>query len=103
MCEEMLKFRNILDNNNIEWKDMSETWPAVAQLKEETINRTHFYINGIFVSVINGFCTHGGEDILTHKNLGLLEMMCKEIDADPIGYLTAEECWSEIQPLLKSE
>lgn len=30
MCEEMIKFRKLLDQNKIEWEDMSETWPSIV-------------------------------------------------------------------------
>lgn len=98
MCEEMIKFRKLLDQNKIEWEDMSETWPSIGTQKNvtinRTINRTHFYIDGVFVSVVNGFGTYG-------ENHGLLEMWIQDITEDPIGYLTASDCWEEIKKILK--
>lgn len=72
MCEEMKKLREMLDNRNIYWEDKSN--------KGLQIIRTHFYVEGIFCSVIWGFGTYGFKD-------GLLEFMVDKIE--PIGNLTA--------------
>lgn len=72
MCEEMKKFREYLDQNNIEWVDMST---AYEEMKDFYITRTHFYHDNKKVSVINGMGTYGGIDFSSVKNHGLLEVM----------------------------
>ena len=52
--------------------------------------RTYFNIMGDKVSVINGYGSYGGIDLITNNNQGLLEMMCNWIP-DVTGYLTADE------------
>lgn len=91
MCEEMLKLRKWLDDNQIEWNDHS--W-HMARYKDYYIDRTHFNFRSHFFSVINGMGTYGGMVSYGCKNQGLLEVM---IDGnEPIGNLTADEVIEEI-------
>lgn len=89
LCEEMIKFRNYLDENKIEWKDASDL--ASSIIEDFAIYRTHFYYKGNRISVINGYCTYGGYNkfINDGKNEGLLEVMIGS--NEPKGWLTAEE------------
>ena len=52
--------------------------------------RTHFYIGGDHVSVINGYGSYGGFYFGDDKNQGLLEIMCSWIP-DVEGYLKADD------------
>ena len=82
MVPEMYRFRNLLEQNNIEWIDKSD---------EGFIDRTHFYYRNYFFSVVNGYGTYGGSDIFG-INKGLLELMSNCFNGgEPIGYLTADE------------
>ena len=106
ICDEMKKFRKLLNDKNIPWIDKSVEYPTSDRPDSEIviyICRTHFtYLNKKW-SVINGFGTWGGyfginNDCLDGTdNLGLLEIM--EYDcADKVkGYLTAKEAWDEIE------
>ncbi len=85
MTEEMETFRDLLDEEQIEWEDVSEfgSYP---------ICRTHFKYRGFKWSVIHGYGTYGGRDPLTNKDTGLLELMSNAVnDGDPVGWLTAEQ------------
>jgi len=104
VCDEMKKFRKILDDNNIAWQDKSVTYLS-DELRREIVMyicRTHFEYKQKFWSVINGFGTYGGYFGLNNDcldgtdNVGLLEIMG---DDDPIGWLTADEAWNLIQEL----
>ena len=86
MCEEMKKFREYLDQNNIDWVDMSSVY---EDMKDFSITRTHFIYKNKKVSVINGMGTYGGIDVFGIKNHGLLEVMIG--GNDPVGWLTCEE------------
>lgn len=82
MVTEMIKFRDLLDQNNIKWNDKSD---------EGFIDRTHFYYRGYFFSIINGYGTYGGCNFYGN-NEGLLEFMSNCINGgEPIGHLTADE------------
>lgn len=83
MVAEMIKFRNLLDKNNIKWIDKSD---------EGFIDRTHFYYRDYFFSVVNGFGTYGGINVFNGNNAGLLEFMSNCVNGgEPIGALTADE------------
>ena len=83
MVPEMVKFRSLLEQNNIKWIDKSD---------EGFIDRTHFYYRNYFFSVVNGFGTYGGINVLNGKNMGMLELMSNYVNGDePIGPLTADE------------
>lgn len=85
MVDEMIKFRNLLDKNNIKWIDKSD---------EGFIDRTHFNHRNYFFSVVNGFGTYGGINVLNghDHNAGLLELMSNCVNGgEPIGSLTADE------------
>lgn len=100
MCEEMQKFRTILDNHNIKYIDQS----YYLMSPDNQIDRTHFYINDIFFSVINGFGTYGGFIFLDPlENIGLLELYAEKYQEEPVGYLTAIECWDMIQKILNKD
>ena len=103
ICEEMKKLREMLDNRGIEWHDLSDitSEEIITQLMEKglqrgyadtTIWRTHFEVDNIKYSVINGFGTYGGFNSFTGHNLGLLECMTEKVNGgEPVGHLTAEE------------
>ena len=102
VCDEMKKFRKILDDNNIAWQDKSVTYPSDKHRREIVIYicRTHFTYKHKLWSVINGFGTYGGyfglnNDCLDGSdNIGLLEIVG---DDDPTGWLTADHAWEIIQ------
>lgn len=84
MVEEMVRLRNLLDENGIPWVDKSEryTYPKEGDFE---IDRTHFEFRGYYWSAINGCGTYGEEE-------GLIELMSTAVnDGEPIGYLTADE------------
>lgn len=58
------------------------------------IVRTWFHIGNEKVSVINGVGTYGNKE-------GLLEMWCKAIDPEPIGWLTADGVIEKIKELME--
>ena len=85
MTEEMETFRDLLDEEQIEWEDVSE-------LNAYPIYRTHFKHRGFRWSVIHGYGSYGGFSPLTNKDEGLLELMSNAVnDGDPVGWLTAEQ------------
>lgn len=88
---EMQKLRKLLDSMGIKWRDMSSIY---SQDKQCSIYRTKFTVNGVKFSVAYGFCTYGGE-------YGLLEM--KIGDADPTGWLTAEDIIGIVQEKIMRE
>lgn len=95
ICQEMQNLRNKLNTLGIQWTDYSDrnyiTYP---------ICRTRFKINGFEYSVINGFGTYGGINVLTRRNQGLLEIMSDNINGgEPVGWLTA----TEVMEMLKDE
>lgn len=80
LCEEMKKLRKLLTEKGIEWQDVSiiypednieflvETMGLERQYVDSTIYRTHFDINGVHYSVINGLGTYGGFEPFENKN-----------------------------------
>ena len=81
---EMDKFRDMLTDDGIKWKDKS----CVGDLP---ITRTHFSYHGERWSVVHGFGTYGGFNRI-EKDKGLLELMSNAVNGgEPIGYLTVEE------------
>lgn len=113
MCEEMIKLRNYLSDNNIVWLDQSIITPEkmiqymMRTFKEDrafcdtTIYRTHFMLNGKLWSVINGFGTYGGFEPYENKNYGLLELMIDK--DDPMGWLTADDIINMINGEMNEE
>lgn len=103
MCDEMIKLRKKLDEIGVAWQDDSYSTPEnvveeLVRLGHErrycdvTIYRTHFIINDVRYSVINGYGTYGGYDPFLCKNDGLLEMMTETLNGgDPVGYMTADD------------
>ena len=92
VCEEMQSLRDWLDNNDIKWEDMSEDWGRYlkdfnGEFYDHWMVRTHFKLDGVFVSVINGFGSYGGYYLYEKDNKGLLEVMVNN-NNEPIGYLT---------------
>ena len=96
LCEEMKKLRKLLTEKGIEWHDESTIYTEdfIGMIKstmpyfvDNSIYRTHFDIDGIHYSVINGFGTYGGFDLIERKNYGLLECMID--DNEPVGWLSA--------------
>lgn len=83
MCEEMINFRNQLDQKGIKWIDKSD------ENEHFVMHRTHFDYDGKLISVINGYGSYGGFSFFSEKNLGLLEVMVGE--NEPVGWLTCEE------------
>ena len=90
VCEEMKKLRKWLDENNIEWKDLSTNMPF------NNICRTHFTVNGYFFSVIHGYGSYGGWDSF-YRDQGLLECMIG--NHEPVGWLTAEDIVEQIKDI----
>lgn len=88
IVEEMKKFRELLDQNKIEWIDDSEALDT-----ELYICRTHPK-NHKRWSVVNGFGTYGGYFMWEKKNEGLLEVM---IDDEILGYCKAEEAYKLVE------
>lgn len=88
IVEEMKKFRELLDQNKIEWIDDSE-----AMDTELYICRTHPK-NHKRWSVVNGFGTYGGYSMWEKKNEGLLEVM---IDDEILGYCKAKEAYKLVE------
>ena len=95
VCKEMKKLRKWLDENNIEWEDVSTDWPFY------NICRTHFYVNEYFFSVIHGYGSYGGKRYYVDgfKDLGLLECMIN--GNEPEGCLTAEDVIERIKEIQK--
>lgn len=103
MCNEMQKLRDKLDERGIKWDDVSSITSEeqimqlmqrgiVRNYAEMTMWRTHFEVDGIKYSVINGYGSYGGYDPFTGKNYGLLECMTDKVNGgDPVGHLTADE------------
>ena len=91
VCDEMKKLRKWLDENNIEWKDVSTDFPV------NNICRTHFWVNGYFFSVIHGFGSYGGKRYYAEgfTDMGLLECMIG--NHEPEGWLTAEDVIEKIK------
>ena len=93
ICEEMSKLRQYLDDKGIEWVDASSNdslW----------ICRTHFELNGLRWSVVNGYGTYGGIRIFDENNQGLLELMTNSVNnGEPIGWLTADNVIGYIEEL----
>ena len=84
MTKEMVKFRQMLDENGIEWKDASS--PVFLPMW-----RTHFHYRGYEWSVIHGYGSYGGYSRYAQDE-GLLELMsCAVNNGDPVGRLTAED------------
>ena len=98
IVEEMQKLREWLDQNGIEWKDISDEHFCYLW-----IVRTHFTYKDRHISVINGYGTYGGFNHFETDNKGLLEMMIGEIDEnsvnEPIGYLTADQVITYLKEL----
>jgi len=98
VCEEMQKLRDWLDENNIDWEDMSEDF-SKGSIDDFWICRTWFEIKDRKISVINGYGTYGGIRFLDGKNEGLLEIM--GLDDDVIGHMTADDVIAAISERLE--
>jgi hypothetical protein len=78
MTDEMIAFRNMLDEEQIKWADASE-------IGAYPISRTHFSYRNFNWSVIHGYGSYGGICPLTNKDNGLLELMSNAVnDGDPV-------------------
>lgn len=93
IVDEMKKFRELLDQNEIEWVDDSEALDT-----EMYICRTHPKKHERW-SVINGFGPYGGYGF-NEKNKGLLEIM---YDGGVLGHLKAEEAYKIVEIIELSE
>lgn len=89
ICDEMKKFRELLNQNKIEYVDYSEALDT-----ERYICRTHPKNHDRW-SVINGFGTYGGY-FFDEKNEGLLEAM---VDDKVIGQLNAEKAYMLVEAI----
>lgn len=110
LCKEMKKLRQSLTEKGIEWHDASTIYSEELienlikitgqerQWFDCTIYRTHFDINGVHYSVINGYGTWGGFEPCENKNHGLLE--CMVGDNDPIGWLSADDVINKIEGIV---
>ena len=83
MTEEMVKLRKMLDEKNIVYLDKSDPldWPI-------RIDRTHFFYNKNFYSVVHGYGTYGGISIYG-KDHKLLEVQIG--NHEPVGFKTADD------------
>lgn len=89
-CEEMIKFRNALDELNIIWHDESD----------ELVCRTHINYGGYTkLSFVNGIGTYGGDRFMSGKNDGLIEFY--NFTDEPTGYLYAEQCIDIVKSIVK--
>lgn len=93
IVEEMKKFRELLDQNGIEWIDASEALDT-----ERYICRTHPK-NHERWSVVNGFGTYGGY-VFDEKNEGRLEVM---IDGRVSGHCKAEVAYKLVETVERSK
>lgn len=110
ICEEMIKLRNHLDDNNIKWADDS-TIPSAEQMCflkkcgyenkycDTTVFRTKFIVNDKYFSVVYGYGTRGGVDVCSDTDGGLLEMMVDNGEVE--GWLTADNVIDYIRKELK--
>ncbi len=87
VVEEMKKFRELLDQNGIEWVDDSE-----EERDDVWICRTRSKNHDRW-SVVNGIGTYGGYS-LGEKNEGLLEVI---IDDGIIGYCKAKKAYKLVE------
>lgn len=116
MCQEMINLRAKLNILGIQWYDASddeEYRKITYKLENDSyskffsdcsdvkydihdcgIDRTHFNINDIEISVINGYGTYGGYKPHRYSNKGLLEYMDNKKIKTPIGYLTANDVFN---------
>lgn len=101
ICEEMQILRDWLDKNNIEWEDASEDFDEDKEYSF-WMCRTWFRINGKRISVINGYGSYGGVNVLGGENEGLLEAMGL-IGDDVIGHMTAGEVIVAIKVIFDSK
>ena len=101
VCKEMQILRDWLDKNKIEWEDASED---SDEDKEYSfwMCRTWFRINGKRISVINGYESYGGINVLGGENEGLLEAMGL-IGDDVIGHMTAGDVIVAIKVIFGSK
>lgn len=86
ICEEMKRFREYLDHNNIEWVNVTY---SCEESEKYNLYRTQFLHKNKKVSVINGYGSYGGFSLLSGKNEGLLEVMIE--GSNPVGWLTCDE------------
>lgn len=96
LCEEMKKFRQLLNINGISWEDDSDL------SRDLRIERTHFRHRDCDWSVIHGYGTYGGYNRV-ERDMGLLELMSIAVrNGEPVGYLTAEAALTlvmQVQPI----
>lgn len=105
VVEEMKKLRELLDEKQIVWEDISEDFSTSA-IPYKWICGTWFKYNGRGVTCINGIGTYGGCNASDNykENRGLIEMMIhgKDGEGKPIGYLTAEDCMEILEEKFKN-
>lgn len=94
---EMKKIRDWLTEHGIVWEDASTEDQYPEEIRQKYgfpityMCRTIFHINNHRVSVINGYGSYGGYDVLDDgENKGLLEMWCKHFQNEPVGWLSAD-------------
>lgn len=91
ITKEMVKFRKMLDDEGIEWKDASS-------LDMYPMWRTHFDYRGYWWSVIHGYGSYGGFNSFECIDKGLLEVMSEAINGgEPVGWLTAEQVMAYVR------
>lgn len=78
VTDEMNRFINLLNQNDIEWFDNSDCF----------FRRTHIPVNDKIVSVIIGYTSYGSDE-------GLLEISVPDSEYEE-GYLTAEEAMEQV-------
>ena len=95
---EMQKLRNWLDEHEIPWEDASDDYKTEISGYEYWICRTWFAISNKW-SVINGYGTYGGVQVLNKQNLGLLEVSTKSTGI--VGFLTADDVIQAVEKEMK--
>lgn len=86
MVSEMIKLRELLNRNSIQWHDNSEKDSIFF------MDRTLFWYRDYKWSIINGYGSYGGYDPLRNINYGQLELMSNAVNGgEPVGELTADE------------
>lgn len=89
VCEQMSKLRQMLNEKGVHWEDHSQ------ESENFWICRTRFKHKGVEVSVINGFGTYGGFNIVNPNNMGLLEMWIQS-ESNPEGFLSAKQIMEKL-------
>lgn len=86
MTYQMIKLRELLDREGIQWVDKSDDSD-----NPHRIDRTEFQVKNVEWSVIHGYGTYGGWKTAGNDS-GLLELLTDAVrDGEAFGFLTADE------------